>query len=112
MQPTLAHSASDTTSVLTLNPDQAYTLTNLGIDDEGGATTDYVAIAIGAEPGTTDEGEPEDFPVDLTERANKAILLPGIPYEVGPGVASVWHRSSTDTVLVNVAPYPKAMGQY
>lgn len=111
IQPALIHSADDATNIVTLNADHAYNLRHLGIDDTGAESLDPIHVAIDDEPGTLEEGDPDDYPVDYTERKNKFVLLFGHVVTIGPGAVNINHRADSDgTVLFQVEPFPSSHG--
>lgn len=87
---------------LTLNPDRAYTLTNLGKDSAGADTTGYVVLSEGADPT-----------VSLAAGTNKIVLIPKVPITIGPGYGKdLRFKASAASVMFQVAPFPRAMGNY
>ncbi|MCC6165106.1 MAG: hypothetical protein IT182_17310 [Acidobacteria bacterium] len=93
---------SASVNILTLNPDRAYMFVNLGKDAAGADTTGYVVLSVGADPT-----------VSMAAGTNKHVLLPKVPIVIGPGVgADLRYKASAASVVFQVVPYPRALGNW
>ncbi|MCC6653329.1 MAG: hypothetical protein IT348_19415 [Candidatus Eisenbacteria bacterium] len=98
----LAEGLSASVEKLDLNPDRAYTLTNLGKDSAGADTTGYVVLSEGADPT-----------VSLAAGTNKIVLIPRVPITIGPGIGKdLRFQASVASVMFQVGPHPSALGNW
>jgi len=81
---------------LELKADRDYTITHLGDNGAGSAATENVYHSVDSAPAA----------LNTTADTNKGVLLAGMSKAIGPGVKSLFLKTVSGNVAVDVTPGP------